>query len=107
MMAAMNEATYAVVWPQSKAGAQPGTPAPRLDTLDGATVAFLWDYVFRGDELFPVLADELRRRFPTIEIVDYDVIGNTHGHDEDEVIARLGDELHRRHVDAVVSAMGC
>ena len=101
------EPTYDVVWPKSPQGVQPQRLANRLDRLDGARVAFLWDYLFRGDELFPVLAEELTRRFTGIEIVDYDEIGNTHGSDEPQVLAALGDNLHRRHVDAVVSGMGC
>ncbi len=70
-------------------------------------MAFLWDYLFRGDELFPVLDKELRNRFADIDIVDYTEFGNLHGADEKEKVAALGDELRRRQVDAVVSAMGC
>ena len=29
--------------------------APRLDTIDGKTIAFLWDDLFRGDEIWPIL----------------------------------------------------
>jgi hypothetical protein len=67
----------------------------------------LWDYLFRGDELFPILKRELTARFPNIEIVGYEEFGNLHGADEKVRVGQLGDELHRRHVDAVVSAMGC
>lgn len=81
--------------------------ADRLDTLAGRRIAFLWDHVFRGDEVFPVLAEELRARYPDIEILDHTEFGNTHGSDEAEMLAGLPDGLARRHVDAVVSAMGC
>lgn len=101
------ESTYDVVWPKSPWGVQSKELAPRLDTLDGKRVAFLWDYVFRGDEVFPELEAELTRRFPTVEIVGYDVFGNTHGSDEKEMVAGLAEGLTHRHVDAVVSAMGC
>lgn len=101
------EPGYSVVWPLSPLGVQQRRPAPRLDTLDGKRVAFLWDYVFRGDELFPVLADELRRRFETVDIVGYETFGNLHGTDEKEKVAALPGELKARHVDAVVSGMGC
>lgn len=101
------EPTYEVVWPKSPRGVQSNALAPRLATLDGARVAFLWDHVFRGDEVLPVLADELTRRFPTIEIVGHEEFGNTHGSDEKEMVAGLADGLARRHIDAVVSAMGC
>lgn len=81
--------------------------ADRLDSLDGAKVAFLWDYLFRGDELFPVLAEQLTQRFPNVEIVNYDEFGNLHGADEKERVGRLPDDLRSRGVDAVVSGMGC
>jgi hypothetical protein len=70
-------------------------------------VAFLWDYLFRGDELFPVLAEQLTARFPGIEIVDYTEFGNLHGADEKERVGRLPDDLRARGIDAVVSGMGC
>lgn len=101
------EPGYDVVWPRSPRGVQRHQLADRLDTLNGRQVAFLWDYLFRGDELFPVLERELTARFPSVEILQYDVFGNTHGSDEAEKIGRLPDELRARGVDAVVSAMGC
>ena len=67
----------------------------------------VWDYLFRGDELFPVLEAELRERFPGVDIVGFDVFGNLHGSDEKERIGRLPDDLRTRGVDAVVSGMGC
>ena len=99
--------TYDVVWPLSPKGVETHELAPRLASLDGATVGFLWDYLFRGDEIFPVLADALRARYPGLTIVDWDVFGNTHGPDEAEIIAGLPERLAANRVDAVVSAMGC
>lgn len=99
--------TYDVVWPKSPRGVGHRPLADRLPDLDGARIAFLWDHVFRGDEIFPVLADELTARFPNCEIVGYEEFGNTHGADEATVIDGLSEALTRRHVDAVVSGMGC
>ena len=101
------EARYDVVWPRSPRGVQARRRADRLDTLAGKRVAFLWDYVFRGDELFPVLADELRARFDDVEIVGFEEFGNLHGADEKARVGRLPDDLRTRGVDAVVSGMGC
>lgn len=101
------EPIYDVVWPRSPRGIQQRRRAARLDTLAGKRVAFLWDYLFRGDELFPVLAEQLEARFLDVEIVDYTEFGNLHGADEKERVACLGDDLRKRHVDAVVSGMGC
>jgi len=101
------EPTYDVLWPQSPMGVQPRRSATRLTDPATARIAFLWDYLFRGDELFPVLEEELRRRHPGIDILPYDVVGNTHGGDEAEVMQALPRTLRDRGVDAVVSGMGC
>lgn len=101
------EPTYDVVWPQSPKGVEPQALAPRLDTLDGKTIAYLWDGLFRGEELFAALTDELTRRYPTVQIVDWDVVGNTHAADEHEVIAKMPGVLDEYGVHAVVSAVGC
>jgi hypothetical protein len=101
------ESTFDVVWPKSPRGVQSRPLADRLDTLNGKRVGFLWDFLFRGDEIFPVLEAELVERFPDVEIVGYDVFGNTHGGDEKEMVAGLANGLSSRHIDAVVSGMGC
>jgi hypothetical protein len=101
------ESTYDVVWPKSPRGAQANRPAPRLDTLVGKRIAFAWDYLFRGDELFPVLADELRGRFDGVEILNYDVFGNLHGPQEHELVNALPDALAMHRIDGVVSGNGC
>ena len=101
------EPTFDVVWPKSPLGMQGRRPAARLDTLQGKRIGFAWDYLFRGDELFPVLAKELQTRFDGVEIVNYDVFGNLHGPQEHELVAQLPRGLARHRVDAVVSGNGC
>lgn len=103
----MSEPSYEVVWPKAPLGVQSRPLAPRLDDLNGKRIAFLWDYLFRGEELFPLLTEQLIDRYPDIEIVDYDEFGNTHGSDEKQMIAGLPAALASRHVDAVVSGVGC
>ncbi len=101
------DSTYDVVWPRSPRGIQQQRKADRVNTLAGKRVAFLWDYLFRGDELFPILADELTERFEGIEILGYEEFGNLHGADEKERLSHLPEMLHDRGVDGVVSGMGC
>ena len=107
------EPTYEVVWPRSARAVQTRRVAARLEgegrrhPLEGKRIAFLWDYLFRGDELFPVLERELTERFPGLEVVGYEEFGNTHGSDEAENVAGLPSALANRHIDAVVSGMGC
>ena len=98
---------YDVVWPRSRQAVELQDLAECPDTLDGRTVGFLWDYLFRGDEIFPIIAEELRARYPSIEIVGYEEFGSTHGDGEAELVAALPELLRDRGVDAVVSGMAC
>ena len=75
MSSRSDEPVYHAVWPRSPRGVQARRRADRLSSLEGTRIAFLWDYLFRGDELFPVLEAELRERFPGVDIVGYDVFG--------------------------------
>jgi hypothetical protein len=97
----------AVVWPRSRRTVEPRALAHRLPTLDGRTIAFLWDSVFRGDEIFPILEEALRRRFPRAAFVGWDVFGSIFGGEEPRTIAALPDRLRLLGVDAVISAVGC
>ena len=98
---------YEVVWPRSRQAIDPQALAERPATLDGKTVAFLWDYLFRGDEIFPVIAEELQARYENLAIIDYREFGSTHGQHEAEVVASLSKKLSDLGVDAVVSGMAC
>ena len=87
------------------AGAKP--LAKRLDALEGKTVAFLWDYMFRGDEIFPLIERELSAAYPDMRFIGYETFGTTHGGGEREVIAKLPDDIRAHKIDAIVSGMGC
>ena len=100
------EAQYEVVWPRGTLATRARPAAPRLPSLRGARIGFAWDYLFRGDELFPVLADELRRRFD-VEVVPYETFGNLHGPREHELVAALPSALAMHRIDGVVSGNGC
>jgi hypothetical protein len=96
-----------VVWPRSARTITSRPLAARLASLEGKRVAFLWDYLFRGDEIWDLLKAELASRFPGISFVDWDQFGSTHGEDEHRVLAELPGKLKALQVDAVVSGMGC
>lgn len=100
-------AGYDVVWPRSSKAVEVKPLAPRLKSLEGAKVAFLWDYLFRGDEIWPVLSSELSARHPGMQFVNFEEFGSTHGDEEHAVLAALPDKLKSLGVDAVVSGMGC
>ena len=99
--------TYAVVWPRSAKSVEVKPLSPRLATLEGKCVAFLWDYLFRGDEIWPLLSEELSRRYPGIRFIGWEEFGSTHGDEEHQVLAELPAKLRALKVDAVISGMGC
>jgi hypothetical protein len=81
--------------------------APRLETLAGKIIGQLWDDLFRGDEIFPMLESALTERFPGVKFVDYRTFGSTHGAEEHEVLANLPDRMRELGVDAIISGMAC
>lgn len=101
------EPQFDVVWPKSPRGVQRRRPATRLTSLDGARVGFVWDYMFRGEEIFPVVADALTARFPGVQIVGYDTFGNIHGPDEVALVEAMPGTLDEHSIDAVVVGNGC
>jgi hypothetical protein len=103
----MSSSDYEVVWPRSPRTIKINPVAKRLDTLKGKTVAQLWDYIFRGDEIFPILEEELSKRFPETRFINYGVFGSTHGGNEREVVAGIPAKLKQYQADAVISGMGC
>ena len=103
-----NEPTaYSVVWPRGEQTQDIAPLATRRDSLEGKTVGFVWDYLFRGDEIFPVLEEGLKQRYPKIKFVSYDEFGSTHCGDEHAVIAGLSDKIKMTGTEAVISGMGC
>ena len=98
---------YEVYWPRSRRQGKINALAPRLATLAGKKIAFLWDFLFRGDEVFATLEEELKRRFPGVSFVDWREFGNTHGTDERKVVAALPERFRELGVDAAISGMGC
>src|SRR4026209_1412968 len=91
---------YRVVWPRGARTMQATDVAPRLSTLAGKTVGQLWDDLFRGDEIFPMLETALAERFPGVKSVGYRTFGSTHGAEEHEVLAILPDRMRELGVDA-------
>ncbi|MBI2859599.1 MAG: hypothetical protein HYX90_11015 [Chloroflexi bacterium] len=101
------EGVYAVTWPRGSRRATPGLScAPRLDSLEGKTVCEAWNGVFRGDEIFPMIEKELRRRYQGIRFVGYDRFGLTGGGEGAKAVASLPERLREYSCDAVISGVG-
>jgi hypothetical protein len=106
-MSNTRETRYEAFWPRSPRQVQMKPLAPRLETLNNKTIAQLWDYVFRGDEVFAHLEEGIRQRFANVKFVSFKEFGSTHGGEEHEVVASLPRRFKELGVDAVISGMGC
>jgi hypothetical protein len=82
--------------------------AARLDTLDGKTVAFVWNHVFKGDAMFRIFEDAIRERYQDVTFVDHRDFGNIHGTaaEEHEAIELLPQRLADKGVDAAIVGVG-
>ena len=103
---ALSEPLYEVVWPLGKSCYDTRAPNERIADLGGKTVAELWDYLFRGEDIFPLVRTRLSERFPGIRFVTYDVFGNVHGPQQRELVADVPKLLKQHGCDAVISAIG-
>ena len=102
-----NDGHYEVYWPRAERQQKRKALAPRLETLEGKTIAQVWDFIFRGDEIFETLEEALKARYPGIRFVSWREFGNTHGKDERKIVAGLPDRMKALGVDAVISGMAC
>ena len=102
-----NDGYYEAYWPRSPRQQLTRKLAPRLDTLEGKTVAQLWDELFKGDVVFELLEEGLKKRYPQINFVSWREFGSTHGGNEKEALAALPQKLRHLGVDAVLSGMAC
>ena len=97
---------HEVYWPRGASSAKPRALAKRLPTLNGKTIAQLWDFLFRGDEVFAILEEGIRKRYPDVNFVSWKEFGCTHGPKEREVLQALPDRFKDLRVDAVISGLG-
>jgi len=98
---------YEVVWPSGERKQKMRPLAKRLDTLNGKTVAQLWDFLFAGDEVFLALEKKLAEDYPDVKWVSWREFGSTHAVNEKELLASLPQRFRELGVDAVISCMAC
>lgn len=101
-----SEPRYDVLWPLSRRAVRETRAAPRLPDLNGKTVAELWDVIFRGETIYPLVRDYIKARFPGVKFVGYSEFGNFHGAREHEVSAAIPDKLRAHGADAVIVGIG-
>ena len=101
------EALFEVVWPLGKNVSRPSIDlAPPVADLNGKTICEIWNGRFKGDRIFPILNEELRKQYPDIKIIDHRTMGDSHGTNEREYVADLSNLLRQHGSDAVISAVG-
>jgi hypothetical protein len=98
---------YDVVWPLGQRRQQSHPLANRLETLNGKTIAQLWDYLFAGDTVFAALEEQLREQYPEVKFVSWREFGSTHAVNEKELLASLPRRFKELGVDAAISSMAC
>jgi hypothetical protein len=102
-----NDGYYEAYWPRGTRQQKMRALAPRLDTLEGKTIAQLWDQLFKGDEVFDLLEEGLKKKYPGVKFVSWREFGSTHSGDEKEALAALPARFRELGVDAVLSGMAC
>ncbi len=103
-----DEEQFEVLWPVEPTAPTATATVPTIGDLDGRTVAFLWDYLFKGPKMFDLVAESLKAEYPTMSFVGHEVFGNIHatGAEEARVLAGIPDKLRQWGVDAAVLAVG-
>lgn len=105
-MTASAEGVFEVLWPLGRKARGAASTAQAVTDLSGKTVAELWDYIFRGDIIYPHIRARLAERYPGIKFIGYSEFGNTHGPKQREIAAGLGAKLKALGADAVISGIG-
>ena len=105
-MSKQTEPRYDVLWPLSRRAVADTNAAPRLPDLNGKTVAELWDVIFRGETIYPLVREYITARFPGVKFVGHAEFGNFHGAREHEVSAAIPEKLRAHKADAVIVGIG-
>jgi hypothetical protein len=72
--------------------------------LTGTKIALVWDYVFRGDDVFRLVKERFRAGRSEVEFVDHEVFGDIHSHDE--LLDQLPSRLEEMGVDGTIVTTG-
>jgi hypothetical protein len=84
--------------------------SPRLRSLDGATIGFVWNGVFRGNETMPAIADSLQGRYSDVTIVPHScfpTLSALGASDQEARLQTIREVLRERGVEAVVVGNAC
>jgi len=101
-----NEPHYEVMWPLSNKAIDKRDASARLPDLNGKVICELWDVIFRGETIYPMVRDYIKSKFPGVKFVPYTEFGNFHGAREKEVTSLLAEKLKAHGADAVIVGIG-
>ena len=93
----------------SPVGLRTGSDVPEtaaISDLGNAVIAQIWDYMFRGDDVFAYIREALQKRHPGVRFVEYPVFGNIHGPEQDTLAAAIPKKLRDNGCDAVMVGIG-
>lgn len=102
----MDAERYDVLWPLGHSTMDALELNASMGPLDGKRIGFVWDFVFRGDEMWGLIKEGLNTQAADLEFVDYPAFGNIHGPEEREVMAALPDRLRGAKLDSVIVGTG-
>lgn len=100
---------FEAVWPLGRRVLGEVEAHERPSELAGRTVAYLWDELFRGPEMFEVISEVARERHGgDVGFVSWEEFGNFHASAAQEraVLEALPEKLRAHRVDLVVAAVG-
>ena len=98
---------YEVLWPRGRVAVKIIPLAKRLDTLEGKTICELWNGAYRGDETFPMIREELAKRYRGLKFISWEELGRMGGPTEDKILAALPSKLKAVGCDAAIGGNGC
>jgi hypothetical protein len=96
-----------VLWPLSRRLAKHTPKAPRVPDLNGKTIVELWDVIFRGETIYPLVREHIRKRFPRVKFIEYSEFGNFYGaREEHDIATRLPEMVKAVGADAAIVGIG-
>ncbi|HXF67988.1 MAG TPA: hypothetical protein VNK67_14990 [Burkholderiales bacterium] len=105
-MPSNSQPRYEVLWPLGRRAVEPRAVAPRLPDLAGRTICELWDVIFRGETIYPLVRDYIRARYPGVRFVEYTEFGNFYGPRGAEVARALPEKLRAHRCEAAIVGIG-
>ena len=100
------EPHYDVVWPLGRKAATGAVAAPRVADLNGKVICELWDEIFRGESIYPLVRKHITERYPGAKFIPHTEFGDFFGPRDRAVLATIPDKLRVHRVDAAIVGIG-